>query len=299
MMVNSDSPDCCTVRLSTAFVIQPNTESVVTGLIHQQAWCNKHSVALAESFDSFIQQTGIMVSNAVINTTEPTVSLTCANLTDKPINLKMGTPIATLQPIERVVCINRPKQNSSCCYEEKSLTDLPEHLQDMASRAIEGLEPDQSKHICGMIYANMDVFLSPDGTLGQTHLVKHSINTGNSRPIRARPYKPAIRQIHIIEEQIDDMLKAEQIVPSDSPWASPVVLVIKKDGTPRFCVDYRALNNVAIKDSYPIPNIHDCIDTLSGARWFSTLDLASGYWQCEVAEEDQSKTAFITHRGLF
>ena len=87
--------------------------------------------------------------------------------------------------------------------------------------------------------------------------------------------------------------------PSASPWASPIVLVTKKDGSTRFCVDYRKVNQVTRKDAYPLPRVDDTLDTLSGAKWFSTLDLISGYWQVEVAEKDIEKTAFCTPDGLF
>ena len=86
---------------------------------------------------------------------------------------------------------------------------------------------------------------------------------------------------------------------SSSPWASPIVLVQKKDGSTRFCVDYRKLNSVTRKDAYPLPRIDDTLDTLHGSRWFSTLDLASGYWQVELTKEDQHRTAFCTTHGLY
>ena len=86
---------------------------------------------------------------------------------------------------------------------------------------------------------------------------------------------------------------------SDSPWSSPVVLVTKKDGTKRFCVDYRSLNNVTAKDSYPLPHMDDTLDAMAGARWFSTLDLKSGYHQVEMAREDKAKTAFSFGQGLW
>ena len=95
------------------------------------------------------------------------------------------------------------------------------------------------------------------------------------------------------------MLTGGQIEPSDSPWSSPVVLVTKKDGGTRFCVDYRRLNDATVKDAYPLPRIDDTRDMLAGKQWFSTNDLASGYWQVSLSQEARINTAFATHSGLF
>jgi len=98
---------------------------------------------------------------------------------------------------------------------------------------------------------------------------------------------------------LTDMLVGGQIERSHSPWSSPVVLVTKKDGATRFCVDYRWLNDVTFKDAYPLPLIDDKLDMLADKQWFSILDLANGYWQISVSEEARRKTAFTTHSGLF
>ena len=184
-------------------------------------------------------------------------------------------------------------------YPRMTVSELPDHLQEMAQETLSTLDPALHSTVCGIIFSNRDLFLEPGSILGRTKLIEHTINTGDANPIKRRPYKPTISQKPIIEQQIADMLASDQIVPSNSPWSAPVILVGKKDGGSRFCVDYRGLNEVTIKDSYPLPNIQDCLDTLSGSKWFSTLDLASGYWQCEVDPSDQHKTAFITHKGLY
>ena len=97
---------------------------------------------------------------------------------------------------------------------------------------------------------------------------------------------------------LDDMLEQKIVEPASGPWASPIVLVTNKDGTPRFCVDYRRINSLTKKDTHPLPRIDDTLDALSGSKWFSTIDLASGYWQVEMEPTDREKTAFATPFGL-
>jgi len=98
---------------------------------------------------------------------------------------------------------------------------------------------------------------------------------------------------------VDDMLDINIIRPSNSSWLSPIVLVKKKDNSTRFCVDFRKVNEITKKDAYPIPRIDDTFDTLSGAKYFSSVDMFSGYWQVELKEEDKEKTAFSTPYGLY
>lgn len=101
------------------------------------------------------------------------------------------------------------------------------------------------------------------------------------------------------EEHLQELLQKGIIEPSSSEWASPPVLVRKKDGKLRYCIDYRKLNNVTIKDAFPIPKTESCLDTLRGSVYMSTLDMASGYYQVKLDEKDKHKTAFVTKYGLF
>ena len=141
-----------------------------------------------------------------------------------------------------------------------------------------------------------DVFSQGEDDLGNTPLLEHAIET-HGPPLR-QPYRrqnPAVRREEMA--QVQQMLSSNVIRPSNSPWASPVVMVRKKDGSLRFCVDFRQLNAATVKDTHPLPRIDDLLDALHGAKWFSTLDLKSGYWQVPITEQDKAKTTFRTSSG--
>ena len=138
-----------------------------------------------------------------------------------------------------------------------------------------------------------DIFVNgPNDPLGRTTLAEHPIDTGDSRPVKQRPYRIPVHLNAVVNNQVNDMLERGIIRASNSPWSSPIVLAPKKDGDYRFCVDFRRVNSVTKKDAHPMPRIDEILDQLGGARYFSTLDLASGYWQVPLREEDMEKTAF-------
>jgi hypothetical protein len=117
-------------------------------------------------------------------------------------------------------------------------------------------------------------------------------------PISKRAYRVSGPELVELKKQIDELLEKGYIRPSTSPWAAPVLFVEKKDGTKRMCIDYRALNEVTVKNKYPLPRIEDLFDQLRGASVFSKIDLRSGYHQLRIRPSDISKTTFITKYGL-
>lgn len=129
--------------------------------------------------------------------------------------------------------------------------------------------------------------------------MKHAILTQDATPIRQRAQRVAFNRLPEVELFAEEWLESGVIRHSKSPWASPLVLVKKEDGSTRLCVDFRRLNDVTVGDSFPVPRIDDSLRALGGAQIFSTQDLTKGYWQVPVNEEDKEKTAFTCHKGLF
>jgi hypothetical protein len=121
----------------------------------------------------------------------------------------------------------------------------------------------------------------------------------DTTPIFKRPYRMAANQLVELKEQLQELLDKGYIRPSASPWGAPIIFVPEKDGTRRMCVDYRSLNEVAIKNKYPLPRIDDIFDQLKGACVFSKIDLRSGYHQLKIRASDIPKTTFITRYGLY
>jgi len=161
------------------------------------------------------------------------------------------------------------------------------------------LGQDEKSRITDLIKTYADVFAFKNSEKGRTNLVEHKILTTEVKPIKQSAYKQAHVEKNITRLVTNDFLEQGIIQHSCSPWSSPVVLVRKKDGNTRFCVDYRKLNSVTKRDNYPLPRIDDALDRLSGAQYFSSMDCDQAYYQVPVAKADVQKTAFITPDGLF
>lgn len=194
-----------------------------------------------------------------------------------------GTQCAVIQSMKSMIT---PSDNTSV------LTPLWENVaEDVPSEGKEQLK--------SLILERRQAFSLNESDLGHTDLLEHEIDTGTEAPVRQPLRRQPLTLLPVIDEQVSQMLDQGLIEPANSAWSSNVVLVKKKDGSPRFCIDYRALNAKTRKDAYPLPLISESLDALAGSRWFSTFDLRAGYHQMSVHPKDRHKTAFVTRRGSY
>ena len=176
---------------------------------------------------------------------------------------------------------------------------IPEHLQDLFLRSSTKLTESENHKFTELLIKYQDVFSKSATYIVFTDLVQHKINTGTALPIRQHIRRLPFGKREIGIKEVNKMLTMGVIEPSSSLWSSPVVLVKKKDEYTRCCVDYRKLNDVTVKDAYPLHLISDYLDALTGSKCFSSMDLNSGFWQVSIDPLDKEKTAFSNSIGLY
>ena len=236
------------------------------------------------------------VARALIEPTSTTVPLCILNPSEDPVTVYTGMLVATLQSVEMPTLGVESVGGGDP-------TEVPvekqEILWDLVENSGADLSSGEKELFYHLLLSYADVLACSAADLGRTNRLQHHIHTGDATPIRQPVRRVSPHRREEVRQLLNQMLEKDVIEPSASPWASPIVLVQKKDGSTRFCVDYRKVNDVTRKDAYPLPRIDTTLDTLHGSKWFSTLDLVSGYWQVEVAKSDRPKTAFCTTEGLF
>lgn len=245
----------------------------------------------ADSNTALTLQKGICMARGLVQLREGCTNVLLTNFGNEVQHIAKGTVIASLNDFVQVTELQTSETTES---------DLQDVDSILAAIDIEpGLLPSQKELIESLVREFAECF-STSSKVRRTPIAKHRIIVDESvRPIYQHPYRVSPQEREVIGNQVKEMLKDDVIQPSASPWASPVVLVKKKDQTLRFCIDYRKLNSVTKRDVYPLPRIDDTLDRLRDAKYFSSLDLKSGYWQIEVDERDREKTAFVTPDGLY
>lgn len=218
----------------------------------------------------------------------PPTLLSIINAQDRPKQLKRGDRLA------RCEAVRSPDPATRTSKAPSVLEDIPFILGDKLSSS------QQSQLRALLEGYGTRLFATKSRPFGKTDIGKHSILTMPDRgPIyqRVRPTSPDEKKV--VREEVQKMLDHKVIRPSSSPWASPIVLVKKKDGSVRFCIDYRKLNDITVKDVFPLPRTSDLLESFQGTKIFSTLDAAAGYWQIPLEENAVQKSAFTSSEGLF
>ena len=298
---------CCRARrvlLQKDWVIQPRSRQLVPGRAKdfqddgtQQEWIVEPSKVLG-------QKEALLVARTVCSRQQMNdfVPVEIYNPTDEPVQLYSKTTLGLVTPLQEVTSVKLSAMDgiARTVGQVKKSQDvqeeLPEELETLVKETSTVLTPEQQQDFRRLIVDYRDVFSTKDEPLGQTNVVQHTIQT-EGEPIKCgyRRIPTGLKDEAIKEEE--RMKSLGVIEPSESPWAAPVVLVRKKDGTLRYCIDYRRLNSVTKKDSYPLPNMQDCLDSLDGAKFFSSMDLCSGYWQVQMSEDAKDKTSFYGAGG--
>ncbi|MES9879517.1 MAG: retroviral-like aspartic protease family protein, partial [Sedimenticola sp.] len=282
------------VEAAEDVMIKPRSEQVVIGRV---ALTRKHGNSAV--LDPSRLSNGLHIGSVLVESAA-TIPVRVVNVRDTQILLSKDTHLGKLKPtvgnpVEAEMETTEPTQEKGCA----GPAPIPEHLKEIIEHTSLSLSDSQQDTVTKLLIKYQSVFAKDESDLGCFSEVEHHINTGTADPVRQPARRTPLAFQGEEDGHLEKMIDAEVVVPSTSQWASPVVLVRKKDGGVRWCVDYRKLNDVTVKDAYPIPKVDECLDTLSGWAMFSILYLMSGYYQLGLAEEDRAKTAFITKRGLF
>ena len=255
---------CARVVVSETTIVPAGHEVLVPGYV--TGGKTSAGLGVIEPVErSEIADKGMVVAQVLVRASGDALPIRVFNPGKRECVVKKGTLAGLLTPVsEGDVEEVLPETPTS-----DDRVEVPEHLADLFARSQDGVDPIYRNNIARLLCKYQDIFSKGDSDIGRTDWVRHQINTGDARPINERPRRFPPKEQDEIRRQVRDMVCNGTIEPSDSPWASNV-LVKKKDGTKRFCVDYRHLNAVTIKDAYPIPRIDESLDTLSGAKWFSS-----------------------------
>ena len=291
---------CCRVKLVEKVCLAPLSEAVIPVKIDRgQA---NYRVGLLEQAEAMSPVGGLLVGRTLVDLTSDRIPLRVMNLFRQQMTIPKGAEVCRCDVISAIVTpveVENPDESIGHVQRVKTLEALPSHLRELYDHSTSGLSEAQRLEVHQLLCSYSDVFSAGPDDFGCTDLVKHHIDTGQAGPIRQPPRRLPLTKRQEADKAVQEMQGRDVIDPSASPWSSPIVLVRRKDGSTRFCVDYRKLNEVTHKDSYPLPRIDDTLEALWGAKYFSAVDLRSGYWQVQLDDSSKEKTAFSTGNGLW
>ena len=287
-------PAVCTAQMMENTTIPPCSEFICKVALISPVI----TAGIPNCYSGYLEPRQLELDGIAVARTLSTVENGCTvvriiNPTHGPMVLYSGMQLGQFTPVSNteVILDSAPVCKVSTAPLQPTKLPFPVKCGDLTSA--------EQSELHSLISSYADVFSKTSSDYGSTDIVKHKINTGQAPPVRKRAYRTSPKMQTVIQSHVEEMLEKGLVENSHSPWAAPVVMVRKKDGSWRFCVDYRGLNAVTVKDAHPLPRTDDTLDALGGSSVFSTMDLSSGYWQVQLDEQDKAKTAFTTGRGLY
>jgi hypothetical protein len=280
------------VSTSEAVTIPPRTEKFLEGYCKRET---DQTVCFVAGYEPLSQDKTILVARSVVNTKKGHFPVRVMNCSQNPVTLPMGTVLGHVEEVAEII----PTDLHTLDTKSSKREEITETIQSLKLDHPNVTQKQKKDFITFLhSWAKKGIFASSTLDLKPANIdIEHAINTGNHPPIHVPPRRIPFRQREVVDKMIQEMKDGGQIEDSHSQWASPICLVRKKNNEYRFCVDYRALNAITVRDEFPLPRIDDILDSLSGAKFFSTLDLISGYWQIKLKEGDKEKTAFRVPGG--
>lgn len=299
-------PDQIVMKSISHCCIPPRTESLIA--INTNDIIIPNQPYLLQPLSTLSKTSGLIGATSVTITKEGHTNFRIFNPHFESISIRAGQKVASLDRLNDndihawsdEVSVNSCKHDS--CTFDKTDDELIAIANELGFvNPNPNLTPEQSRDLMILIGKHRDIFATNLKELGSSNVHEHFIDTGTASPIRLPPYRASPVKRAEIEKQIELMKDADLIEDSVSPWQAPVVLITKKDGSFRFAVDYRKLNQVTKPLHQPLPHIEDVFDTIgqNKAAIFSTLDCASGFWQIPLDKRTAHKTAFVTHQGVY
>ena len=274
------------LTLVSSIIIPARSEVVLIAHIPRSV---RNALGMVAPFASDVFPLGLYPSYSVSAADNRSIPVRLINTNNEVCELHKGQRFADFCPINSAISPDLPATNRHSLV-GVTLNVSNEVANELSLALSSTLSPCERNTLLTTLHRYADVF---EHSLGHTTVVRHNINAGDSPPIRQRPRRLPYAYHKETDDQLQDMLYQGVIQPSSSPCASPIVLVRKKNGKYRHCVDYRKQNSMTKGDARPLPRVDDLLDAWQGYDLFATLDLRSGYWQLSVSPEDREKTAFV------
>lgn len=285
---------CVTLAGTTPKVVSAGSVAVLDGVVNLSC-CSPESLTTLGQPEMSSMPGGLLVASGLYTLPAKrsfTLPVVVRNDTQTDITVPPKAVIAEMYTVHHVM-------------ETQAKHDAPHMQLNSGSSPIKfdfgdsPLPAEWRTRISALLNTMPEVFALHDMDYGHTDKVRHHIKLSDETPFkhRARPIHP--QDVDAVRKHLQDLLAAGIIRESESPFASPIVVVRKKDNSVRLCIDFRKLNSQTIKDAYALPNLEEVFSVLTGSKWFSVLDLKSGYYQIEMEEADKHKTAFVCPQGFW